>query len=130
MYLREHCYSEEWGRWVRARRPWRVMQSVPWNVQLLCREVGDLGVFSEIIAAIEKNERSVPILLRQYLKLGGKVLGFNLDPSFSNVLDALIVVDLAQAEPALLEKAMGRDNARRLLSRYQSENRQLLSRCA
>lgn len=106
------------------------MQSVPWNVQLLCREVGDLGVFSEIIAAIEKNERSVPILLRQYLKLGGKVLGFNLDPSFSNVLDALIVVDLAQAEPALLEKAMGRDNARRLLSRYQSENRQLLSRCA
>ncbi len=130
MYLREHCYDEEWGRWVRARRPWRLMQSVPWNVQLLCREVGDLGVFSEIITAIEKNERSVPILLRHYLKLGGKVLGFNVDPHFSNVLDALIVVDLARAEPSLLEKAMGRENARHWLSRYQDENQHLLPRCA
>jgi len=57
------------------------------------------------------------ILIRQYLKMGGGLLGFNVDPSFSNVLDALIVADLRSAPLALLERCMGRPAAKALLER-------------
>jgi putative hemolysin len=130
LYLRHNHFSEQWARWVRARRPWRRMPSMPWNARTLCRDLPDLDLFSELIAAIEKRERTLPVLLRQYIKLGGKVLGFNVDPDFSNVLDALILVDLAQAEPSLLEKTMGREAAHRFLRFHQGNVPHSLPLCA
>jgi hypothetical protein len=53
----------------------------------------------------------VPILLRQYLKTGGKLLAFNVDRSFSHVLDALIMVDLRSAPAAVLERYFGKQEA-------------------
>jgi hypothetical protein len=51
------------------------------------------------------------LLLRQYLKLGGRLACFNVDESFSGVLDGLIVVDLMRTEPKVLQKYMGREQA-------------------
>jgi hypothetical protein len=57
----------------------------------------------------------VPILLKQYLKLGGKLLGFNRDPNFNNVLDGLILVDLRETPQKVLQRYMGEDG----LGRFQ-----------
>ena len=63
---------------------------------------------------IEQDEgRGVPVLVRQYLKLGARVLETNVDPHFSHVVDALVLVDLARVEPARLARFMGPDAARR-----------------
>ena len=43
------------------------------------------------------------MLLRQYLKLGGRVLGFNIDPDFNDTLDCLLLVDLRRTGPRLLK---------------------------
>jgi hypothetical protein len=43
------------------------------------------------------------VLLRQYLKIGGELLAFNVDKSFSDVLDGLVLVDLRKTDPARLE---------------------------
>jgi hypothetical protein len=51
------------------------------------------------------------VLIRQYLRAGGRVLGFSVGPSFSDTLDALILVDLRRAPLALLERSMGRPEA-------------------
>ncbi|WP_245994345.1 hypothetical protein [Desulfosoma caldarium] len=51
------------------------------------------------------------VLLRHNIKVGGTVLGFNVDPAFSNALDTLILVDLTLADPKLLEKTMGKEEA-------------------
>jgi len=50
-------------------------------------------------------------LLRQYLKLGGRLLGFNVDPEFSDTLDGLIVVDLLKTERRLLERYLGKEES-------------------
>jgi hypothetical protein len=60
----------------------------------------------------------VPILLRQYAKIGGKLLGFNVDRKFSNVLDGLVVVDLRKTEAAVLERYMGREAAAQFRQRH------------
>jgi hypothetical protein len=61
-----------------------------------------------MIAQIEPDHKGVPVLLRQYLRLGGRLLGFNMDPTFGNVLDGLIMVDIRQIEPTVLTRYMGR----------------------
>jgi len=64
----------------------------------------------ELVAEIEQDRRRVPVLLRQYLKLGAKLLGFNVDPDFGDVLDGLMLVDLLKVEPAVLGRYMGTEN--------------------
>src|SRR5580700_6932778 len=76
---------------------------------------------SEPITDVEADGKGLPILLRQYAKIGGKLLGFNVDRKFSNVLDGLVVVDLRQTEPAVLERYMGREGAARFRQVHAAE---------
>ena len=73
-------------------------------------EIGqdDIEELSSWIAGIEQDGKGIPILLKQYLKLGGTVLAFNVDPLFGNALDGFIVVDLLVTEPKILKRYMGR----------------------
>ncbi|HXA51790.1 MAG TPA: lysophospholipid acyltransferase family protein [Candidatus Acidoferrum sp.] len=56
---------------------------------------------SKVIADLEPDGKGVPVLIKQYMRSGGKVLAFNVDRAFSDALDALVVVNLRDAAPAL-----------------------------
>lgn len=67
------------------------------------------------IERIEGKGMGVPLLLAEYMKLGGSFAGFNRDPSFSDVIDGLVVVDLRSADPRLLSMYMGKESTRAFL---------------
>jgi len=71
------------------------------NSSLVVRDIDEV---SDLVSEIESDQKGIPILLKQYLKLGGKFLGFNIDPDFGDVLDGLILVDLANADPHIVER--------------------------
>lgn len=52
--------------------------------------------------------RLAPVLLRQYLKLGARVLDWSVDPDFGDCLDALIVLDLLQTDHERLARMLGK----------------------
>ncbi len=54
------------------------------------------------------------------LKLNARVLAFNVDQRFGGVLDALMLVDLRQVDPGILQKHMGRAGAARFLAFHDS----------
>lgn len=65
--------------------------------------------------------RSIPVLLKQYLKLGGKIIGFNMDPDFGNCMDGLILVDLLKSDPKVLSRFMGTRGVERFLAANRRE---------
>lgn len=67
---------------------------------------------TDVITDLETEFKGIPVLLKQYLKLGGQVLSFNVDHDFQDCLDGLIVVDLTEADPKVLANYMQRDNVR------------------
>ena len=74
-------------------------------------DVGELDALESVVASLEPDGKGVPVLLRQYLKLGAKVLGFNVDPAFGNSIDVLVAVDLNETDDRVLAKYMGRTAA-------------------
>lgn len=96
---------------VQPRRPFRAGALRGWDCRCMSRAFRDLEELSEPITEVEADGKGLPILLRQYAKIGGKLLGFNVDRKFSNVLDGLIVVDLRQTDAAVLERYMGKSAA-------------------
>lgn len=98
---------------IEPRRPFRTGLLRRWDCRSMCRALRDLEDLSQPITDVEADGKGLPILLRQYAKIGGKLLGFNVDRKFSNVLDGLVVVDLRQTDLAVLERYMGREAAAR-----------------
>ena len=103
--------EDELAGLIEPRRPFRPARLRPWDCRAMCHALRDLEELSQPITDVESDGKGLPILLRQYAKIGGKLLGFNVDSKFSNVLDGLVVVDLRKTEAAVLERYMGREAA-------------------
>lgn len=76
---------------------------------------------TEVITDLETQFKGIPVLLRQYLKLGGKVLAFNVDPDFQDCLDGLIKVDVLHTPPRILATYMGKENVELLLEYHEAK---------
>jgi putative hemolysin len=101
--------GDELAGLVVPRRPFRPGRIGRWDCRAVSRILRDLDELSEPIADVETDGKGLPILLKQYAKVGGKLLGFNVDRKFSDVLDGLVVVDLRHTERVVLERYMGRE---------------------
>ncbi|MFK7959124.1 MAG: lysophospholipid acyltransferase family protein [Phycisphaerales bacterium] len=106
-FLQSTRFLEPLGRLITPRRRVRIQMPA---AEL--RETGavaqDLEDVEAIVKDIEAGRRSVPILLRQYLKLNGKLLAFNVDPDFGDVVDGLMLIDLCQVDSRVLQHYMGK----------------------
>jgi hypothetical protein len=83
------------------------------NIQLETME--DL---SALVSDLETDGKGVPVLLKEYVKFGGKILGFNIDHEFGSVVDGLVMVDLLETNPRLLERYMGKTGKAAFLAHY------------
>jgi putative hemolysin len=118
-YLQAQASIQELAGLVKPRRKFHTLRGNDNEaVSMMLRDSEEL---SAITADIEADGKGIPVLLKQYLKLGGKLLSFNIDPVFSNALDGLILVDLRQTPPAILQRYMGRDGVKQFLGYHQSE---------
>jgi putative hemolysin len=105
--LRRYAWMGQLAGMVSSAKPFRAKES---------NEALDLDDLNTVIGDIEPARAGMPVLLRQYLKLGGKLLGFNIDPNFSRALDGLILVDLTRTEPKLLDRYLGAREAAEFLA--------------
>ena len=115
VFLRANNFRTDWARYVKPRHHPARPNPRRWNPRVFQRAIRDPEEISELIAEIEKDRKGVPVLLKQYLKLGGKLLSFNVDPKFCDVLDGLIWVDLLDTDPRIIVRFIGREAAETFL---------------
>ena len=80
----------------------------------------DLDDADALIADIEADGRGLPVLLRQYLKLNARLLGWNVDRRFGRALDGLMLVDLLDVPRPMLTRYLGKDGAATFLAAHGS----------
>ncbi len=119
-FLRSNRYLPELAKSIRPRNPLRHHRIQGAESGPSKFVVKDLREVSELITEIEATQKSIPVLLRQYLKLGGKLLGFNIDENFGNVLDGLIYIDLCETDPRILHRYLGKEGTAEFLAYHQA----------
>lgn len=120
-FLRAH-HAPEGGlhKLIRPKTPPRLKAKDPGGlgfktINTVCPDIDDVA---SAISDIETDGKGIPVLLKQYLKLGGTVLTFNLDPDFGNAIDGLMLVDLAKTPRKTLERFMGKQAAAMFLATH------------
>jgi putative hemolysin len=116
-YLSAHTVDAELLKLLRPKHPPRTTAEDVHEPEMFAR-VFSLDDISDWISMFESDGKGVPVLVRHYMKLGGKFLGFNVDAKFSNVLDGLLLVDLREANPELLARYFGKQGSIDFLRRH------------
>ena len=62
----------------------------------------------------------MPVLLKKYLEINGKIIGFNIDPKFNNCLDGLMIVDLYNIPPDFIKGLSREMNDVSILERFKA----------
>lgn len=108
-YFEQRKDGREFADLIHARTPFRAPKLRRSDCGALCSLLRDLDQLAEPISDVEEDGKGLPILLKQYAKVGGRLVGFNLDRKFSDVVDGLMIVDLRQTDPSALERYMGKE---------------------
>lgn len=119
-FLQRQHLDAELSRLIRPRTPVRRRHPLS-GLSKDFAQLPDLDTVAALLSQLEPDQKGVPVLLRQYLKLGGKLLGFNLDTQFGDAIDGLIMVELPKTDLKTLQKYMGREEATAYLARHCDE---------
>lgn len=127
-YLQANKIEPELARHVKPRRPFPSDAPLDWN------EASFLGLdsieeVSRTIELIERDRKGVPIAIKHYLTLGGKLLAFSADETSNNVLDALMMVDLRASPPPVLAGYLGEEGAAVFLAHHGAGPDLILQAC-
>ena len=85
-----------------------LLESTENNVELLDKTVSDL----------EEQNFGIPVLLKKYIQLNAKILGFNVDPDFNDSLDGLIHLDVFKIPLQVIESLSKDVNDEALVERF------------
>jgi putative hemolysin len=119
-FLKKYHYTSELAGLVRTKTPISLKTVRKSDVRALSGFSRDIEELSDLISCIEHDKKGIPVLLKQYIQLGGRILGFNIDRGFSNGLDGLIMVDLAECNTKLLSHYMGRKGVEKYLAYHRN----------
>jgi hypothetical protein len=103
-FLTQNQFNTQLSPYVTPRRPYRISRIRFIKSAAMESAFRDIEDVSLVISEIEKDGKGVPVLLKHYLKLNGKLLSFSVDEGFSGVLDGLLMVDLLDADTRLLKR--------------------------
>lgn len=92
-YVRKNYFDEEMAQFVRPRNEFRPDTGTV-DSEILIEGSKDLGGFDKQIRDVDLEDAGMPVLLKKYLSLNGRIVAFNLDPEFNDALDGLLVLDL------------------------------------
>ncbi|MFN0213271.1 MAG: GNAT family N-acetyltransferase [Saprospiraceae bacterium] len=102
-FVRRFFYDQKLAQQVSPRKAFRPnIKSV--DTRLLAENLrGEFDALENLIETIEPAHFKVPVLFRQYLRQNAKFIAFNVDPNFSNCLDGLMILDIAQLPASTME---------------------------
>ena len=82
----------------------------------------DLAALDKFIGDIEPSNDKLPVLLKKYISLNGRLIGFNIDPKFNMCLDGLLILDLFDVPMATIESLSKEINDETILNRFSPDH--------
>ena len=120
-FIRKYFTDEEFSGYILPRRDFIVKpdKAIDRNIFIDTSE-SDIGKIEKIIMDIEPGYR-LPVLLKKYLEINGRIIGFNIDPKFNYCLDGLLILDLYKTPPEFIKGLSRELNDPAILERFTKE---------
>ncbi|MDD2197213.1 MAG: GNAT family N-acetyltransferase [Bacteroidales bacterium] len=116
-FMKANYYDNEFARFITPRNTFKVPVSKD-DTEIIFEKSKDLNKLDKFIQGNESDIFRIPVLLKKYIKLNGKIIGFNVDPKFNNALDGLLILDLFEVPIETITSLSKEINDKSLLDRF------------
>ena len=99
-YIKKNHLEKEIARWVKPRN--KPCKGKHQSLQKYVESINHIDLLDKWVLDMENHQRGIPILIKKYLQINGKVLSFNIDTDFNDVLDALMLLDVSKIPQSTL----------------------------
>ncbi len=113
-YLQQNMMNSALADDVRAYNPPKGLGLLSEDARLLPTALADPRLLGSLVSELEADGKSIPVLLRQYLRLGGRMLDFGIDEDFGGTLDCFVLVDLHDTPERVLNRYCGKEHSAHL----------------
>jgi hypothetical protein len=94
-YIRHNHWDNKIAKWVEPKKKFSYSSKTEGKSLLLHKYADDIKQLDGFIGDIEGNQKlKIPVLVKKYLKLNGKIVSFNVDPNFNDSLDGFLIVEI------------------------------------
>lgn len=111
--------ASEFDQLVKPITPHKIMNRV-WTSEMLA-ELSNVKMLSKLIGRCDPG-KAVPVLLRHYLSVNGKLACFNIHPNFSDSLEGLIIVDARKTDAKTLSRFLGAKGSEHFMSFHKQQD--------
>ncbi|MFA5329053.1 MAG: GNAT family N-acyltransferase [Prolixibacteraceae bacterium] len=120
-FIMAHHFDWKLARSITPRNSYK-FKTVDQNLNIIMQSMdNDINTLDKFIGDVDELNSGLPVLLKKYIKLNAKIIGFNVDPKFNNCLDGLIVLDLCDVPPNTIESLSKEANDGTILQQFHSK---------
>jgi len=122
-FVRNNFFDSEMARHIKPRKKFNPQIDRRIDSEIIISSAErDISKVEKVVSDVDNGYR-IPVLLKKYLEVNARIIGFNVDPDFNNCLDGLIMLDVYNL-PAGFVSSLSKDHdeaevARRLKRRKQ-----------
>ena len=118
-FIMLHHFGWQHARYVSPRKSYKFKSQDP-NMNVIMENLDDINKLDRFIGDVDQLNTGLPVLLKKYIKLNAKIIGFNVDPKFNNCLDGLILLDVYDVPKNTIESLSKEANDGSILQRFYS----------
>ncbi len=93
-FMKSNYFDEEKAKYVRPKKEFKVKLNEEDKQFVFNSSKNDINKFDKIIDDLEPSMLRMPVLLKKYIKQNAKVVAFNIDPLFNDVVDGLMYIKI------------------------------------
>jgi len=121
-FIMRNYFNYDLGQYIKSRKKFKVkIKDLDVDI-LLEMAKNDINKLDKLIGDFEITNDKLPVLLKKYISLNARIVGFNIDPNFNDCLDGLIVVDLFDVPIKVIESLSKEFNDDTIMKRFSSED--------
>jgi len=117
-YLRRNHFDKRVSKWIKPLNPLPKFNLS--KTKKYVKDIHSVDMLDKIILDIEGGKRTIPVLIKKYLQLNGKVLSFNVDHDFNDALDVFILLDCMNVPESSL-RMLSKGQPDEVLKRFQMQ---------
>ena len=92
-FIKTNCYDYHLAQFTKPKKEFDVsIKEI--DAEELLKNKDTIKSLDSLISEIEIDHNKVPVLLRQYIQLNAKIIGFNVDPKFNDSIDGFLVLTI------------------------------------
>lgn len=116
-FIMSHHFDWQNARHISPRKSYKFKSQDP-NMNVIMENLDDINKLDRFIGDVDQLNTGLPVLLKKYIKLNAKIVGFNVDPKFNNCLDGLILLDVYDVPKNTIESLSKEANDGSILNRF------------